>query len=256
MGGIAYAEQNGYIPVVDMKNYLNSYLYDSELGHVNAWEYYFEQPEGLSLEEALAAKEYILSRDTHLHPYPATTDDAESLEYWRKLCRKYIRFKPAVLERLEVEAQKLAGKKVLGVSLRGTDYVKLRLHGHPVQPTPEQAINKTREVMASGKYDAIYLSVEDAEYINAFQQAFGESLILPDREAIDFDPSEEKWITEVIGSKRENDKYLTGLEYLVSMLMLTKCNALITSVTSGSAGVMCLSDGFDYLYIFDLGRYK
>ncbi|MBQ7577340.1 MAG: hypothetical protein IJT21_03615, partial [Synergistaceae bacterium] len=55
---------------------------------------------------------------------------------------------------------------------------------------------------------------------------------------------------------RPNDKYLRGLEYLVSMLFLSTCSGFITSITSGSTGVMCLSEGFDYLYVFDLGIYS
>ena len=67
LGGIAYADQNGYTPVVDMKNYPNAYLYDSEVKHVNAWEYYFTQPTSLSLEDALSCKKYIIGKDTALH---------------------------------------------------------------------------------------------------------------------------------------------------------------------------------------------
>lgn len=52
LGGIAYADKKGYIPVVDMKNYPNTYLFSDEVGRVNAWEYYFEQPGGMSLEES------------------------------------------------------------------------------------------------------------------------------------------------------------------------------------------------------------
>ena len=260
LGGIAYAEQKGYIPVVDMKNYPNTYLYDSEAGHVNAWEYYFTQPDSLTLEEALSCREYILGRDTVLHSRPSQSAAAfynkdGKLDYWRRICKKYIHFTQPVLDGIERELQKFAGKRVLGVSIRGTDYSGLRPHGHPVQPTTQQCIMKTREVLCEGSYDAVYLATEDKNIIAAFREEFEEKLILPDRDAIDFDASSDKWITECFNDRRENDKYLTGLEYLVSMLILTKCTGLITSITSGSTGIMCLSDGWEYLYVFDLGVY-
>ena len=42
------AVSNNWIPVVDMKNYYNSYLTNDEVGYVNSWEYYSN-----SLEELL-----------------------------------------------------------------------------------------------------------------------------------------------------------------------------------------------------------
>ena len=260
LGGINYADRKGYIPVVDMQNYPNTYLYDSEVGNVNAWEYYFTQPDTLTLGEAISCRKYIISRDTSLHCHPSWAASAfynedGQLDYWRRICKKYIHFTQPVLDGVERELQKFAGKRVLGVSLRGTDYTGLKPHGHPVQPTIEQAISKTREVFGTGNYDSVYLATEDRNIIAAFREAFGEKLILSDRDAIDFDASEGKLIIKCFDDRRENDKYLTGLEYLVSMLMLTKCSGLITSRTNGTAGIMCLSEGFDYLYVFDLGEY-
>ena len=261
LGGIAYADEKGYIPVVDMKHYPNSYLYDSEVGHVNSWEYYFTQPDFLTLEEALSCRKYIISKDTALHAWPSTSaaalfyNEDGKLDYWRKLCKKYIRFTQPVIDGVEQSLQKFSGKRVLGVSVRGTDYTGLKPHGHPIQPTAEQAINKTREVFSTGRYDSVYLATEDKNIIAAFKSAFGEKLILPDGDLIDFDASVGKYVTECFNDKRENDKYLRGLEYIVSKLLLIKCQGLITSMTSGSTGVMCLSEGFEYLYVFDFGVY-
>ena len=260
LGGIAYAERKGYVPIVDMKNYHNSYLYDSEVGKVNAWEYYFTQPDTLTLEEALSCKEYIIGRETALNnrPFHSTSvfyNQNGELDYWRRLCKKYIHFTQPVIDGVKRELQKFAGKKVLGVSTRGTDYTELKPSCHQVQPTIEQAISKTREVMSAGKYDAVYLTTEDKNIIAAFKEEFGEKLILSDRDPIDFDARDGKWLTELTYDRRENDKYLTGLEYLVSILMAAKCDGLITSLTCGSTGIMLFSEGFEYLYVFDLGFY-
>ena len=80
-------------------------------------------------------------------------------------------------------------------------------------------------------------------------------MILPEGDIIDFDASAEKWVSECFNDSRDNDKYLRGLEYLISKLLLTKCKGLITARTSGSTGIMCLSEGFEYLYVFDLRTY-
>ncbi len=39
-GQIRFALQNGWLPVIDMKNYPNMYLDPKLLGKVNSWEYY------------------------------------------------------------------------------------------------------------------------------------------------------------------------------------------------------------------------
>ena len=259
LGGIAFADKKNFIPVVDMKNYPNIYLYDDEVKHVNSWEYYFEQPSNISLENALSCKKYILGKDTAMQKWPSQSAEFfynynGALDYWRKICKKYIRFKPEVIERLKILQDRTAGKRILGVSVRGTDYVALKPKGHPIQPTPEQVIEKVQSVMQEKNFDTIYFATEDKNILSKFQKIFGDKLILPDCEYIDFDYNDSRWVTTYF-SDRKNDKYLRGLEYIVSKLFLCKCQGFITSITFGSTGVMCLSEGFEYLYVFDLGRY-
>jgi len=258
LGGIAFADKNNFAPVVDMKSYKNAYLYDDEVGHINAWEYYFEQPENISLEDALSSQKYIVGPDSVMHDWPSfnTSDFYYNrdgvLDYWRKYCRKYIKFKPEVLEKLKTLQEKTKGKKILGVSVRGTDVVAKKPHAHPIPPTPEQAIEKVQEVLSEKNFDAVYLATEDKNILKKFQDAFGEKLITFEQDYLDYDPNE--WVTAQF-TDRKNDRYLRGLEYLVSKLMLAKCQGFIASISSGSMGAMCLSEGFEYLYVFDLGVY-
>lgn len=255
MGSIAYSDRTGLVPVVDMKNYPNAYLYPNEVGRINAWEYYFEQPGGMSLEDALSSRKYIVGMDTEKHKWPSQRpDQAGCLDYWRGLCRKYIRFKPHVLEMLGRMQEKYSGRKILGLLVRGTDYVAMKPKNHPIPPTAEQAIAKAREAMKERNFDSVYLATEDKKILAKFQDSFGEKLILPEADYIDYDYDNPKYLASC-GANRKNDKYLRGLEYLVSMLFLSRCDSFITSGTSGSAGLMCLSEGFEYLYFFDLGVY-
>ena len=260
LGGIAYADRHGLIPVVDMKNYNNPYLYPEETGKINAWEYYFTQPGNISLEDALSCKKYILGRDSAKHVRPELLANflynrrtkTYKLDYWREICRKYIRFTPEVNARLEALKQKYQDKRILGVLLRGTDYTTLKPSGHQIPPTTGQAIAKAHEVMYSENFDAVYLATEDKNIASEFQAAFGEKLILPDADYINYDYEHAR----LLAYCDDINKYLRGLEYLVSMLFLAKCcRGFVTCITSGSTGVMCLSDGFDYLYVFDLGLY-
>lgn len=60
LGHIKLALEQGYIPVVDMQNYPNTYLDPGKLHQENAWEYYFYQPTGYTLEEAYRSCHVIL----------------------------------------------------------------------------------------------------------------------------------------------------------------------------------------------------
>ena len=259
LAGIAYADRRNMLPVADMKTFNNLYLYDDEVGVKNSWEYYFTQPSGISVDEAFSMKNFM-TIDSVLCPNPRQRvqffyNKYGQLDYWRNICKEYINFTPEVLARLEAMKTAHQGKRILGVLVRGTDYAASRPKGHPIPPTAEQAIEKVQEVMKSENFDSVYLATEDKIILEKFQAAFNDRLILPEAEYINYDYSKGNWLANY-ESNRQNDKYLRGLEYLVSMLFLAKCcKGFITCITSGSTGVMCLSEGFDYLYVFDLGLY-
>ena len=257
---ISYADRRGLIPVIDMRTNINAYLYRDETGKVNSWEYYFKQPGGISLDDALSDRNAILASSAYSYSKPNSSlgfyyNYGGELDYWRGLCRKYLHFSDALNDRLAHERQKFADKKVLGVSVRGTDYVALRNTNHPVQPDVGQVIAKVREVMDTGKFDAIYISTEDQGIVSEFRKYFAEKLILPEQEYFDFDTSSRKAISEYTHN-RPNDKYLNGLEYLASKLLLCECKGLVTSMSGGAILTMLFSQGFEYLYVFDIGVYQ
>ena len=258
LAGLSYAYRHELTPVVDMKNYPNPYLEDEELGRINSWEYYFKQPCDVSLEEALATPG-TASRCIRLYAGPRVGHalfqnlDGE-LDYWRNICNKYIRVSDEVQKEIDHFKTNFKGRKVLGVSLRGTDYISLKLHDHPVQPTPEEVIVKAEEVMKEYSFDAVYLSTEDKNIVAKFQAAFGDKLLLHEEVYVDYDYNANKWVTHY-STHREHDKYLMGFEYIVSKLLLLECQGLITNMACGTTSIMCISKGWEYLHVFDLGYY-
>ena len=263
LGGCVYAELRNMIPVVDMLTVPNRYLLDDEVGHINSWEYYFEQPAGIELDEALSLKDSQVVTLPVGSIFPAQDGKffgnfLGQLTFWRRICRKYIHFAPAVIERFERMKTKYKGRKILGLLVRGTDYVTTKPKYHPIPPTAEQAIAKVQEAMRDKNFDSVYLATEDKKILAKFQQVFGEKLILPEAQYVDYDYNNTDVRKNLLYNyhiDRENDRYLSGMEYLVSMLFLSQCKGFITSGTNGSVVVMLLSDGFDYFYFFDLGMY-
>lgn len=43
LGDVAYALENNFIPVIDMKTYSNSYLMFEDVNKYNAWEFFLSQ---------------------------------------------------------------------------------------------------------------------------------------------------------------------------------------------------------------------
>lgn len=61
-----YAYDNGYIPIVDMKHYANQYFKDGRIFKDNSWEYFFEQPSGIGLDDIQDEDEIVISKNLHV----------------------------------------------------------------------------------------------------------------------------------------------------------------------------------------------
>lgn len=256
---IDYAIQNGMIPVVDMQNFRNSYQEEGEYALVNSWEKYFEQPTEYSLKDAYSARKIVLSDSGAPKEAPNDsmdffTDVKDNMTYWRKQCKKYIRIQPSVKELFEKEYSRLFQQqdKVLGVLARGTDYVKLRPSQHPVQPTVEQLLEKTKEVMQEYGCNKVFLATEDSDIAKVFFKEFGDQCVTNSQEYVEY---KEGYLSE-IKSEKKDDIYTRGLNYLITILLLAKCNCIVAGRTSGTVGAALLSDGWEYSYFFDLGYYE
>ncbi len=247
LGHMYYALQKGYIPVVDMMNYKNPYLEDDKVGKENAWEYYFEQPCQASLEEAYGAKRVILSQGDPIEPRPDDdmgffTDRDGRMSKWREFTHKYIHLKKNIYNDIEEEWNGLVkeGDKVLGVMVRGTDYVAEKPYGHPVQPDVLDVIQKAGEIMQDYRCNKIFVGTEDRAIAEAFQAEFGDSYITNRRSYIEYSGDKR---TPECRIDRENDYFLQGKEYLTQMVMLSKADCFIGGRTSGTVGLMLMSGG-------------
>ena len=259
LGHIKYAIDRGYIPVIDMQNYSNVYLPEEKLGEYNAWDLFFEQPLNVALEDAFDAKRIVLSSGFPIEPRP--DDDCAffnnvngRLDEWRTLAHKYIRVKKSLLEEIDDEYNHLveANDRILGTHIRGTDYVARRPYGHPIQPDLENVIAKCHEMMEKNNCNKIFVGTEDEQIAIKMKKEFGDAYITNSHVFTKYE--ENKWAPE-FKSDRENDEYLQGKEYLATMVMLSRCNCFVGGRTSGTVGIMLMTDGFEDSYIYCIGRY-
>lgn len=259
MGHLKVADEKGYVPVVDMQNYENTYLYRNEVGKVNSWEYYFEPVSSISIEDAYHSKDVILSDGGIPKVIPEGTinslmNDGGVMDAWRTLYRKYIRLKPNVKAQMDAERAMLIqpGERILGVICRGTDYTKFKPVGHWVQPAVSVIIEKAKKCLDEWDCDKIFLATEDFDVYEQFQREFPDKVIVNSKQWVQYDG---KQGINNYGSNRKNDKMLQGLEYLTTIYILSKCNCLIGGRAGGTVGAVIMSQGYENEYFWDLGKY-
>ena len=250
---IKYVEQKGYIPIVDMQNYANQYIEIDKFGKENAWEYYYEQMSEYSLDEVYSSKNVVLGYDDacYLDNYKEKYNISIFQKYWKE----YVVAKPHVKNWIDIQVANILGDKceILGVLYRGTDMNLLKLSKHPIQPTVEEMIELIHEHIDKWNCKWIYLSTEDSAAMEKFKNEFGDSLICTDQQR--FSNTGNKWIAQ-IEHKRENDKYLRGIEYLTTIELLSRCDYLLAGICSGSVVSLIMNDGkYKDVYMVDKGSY-
>lgn len=256
LGYIKYANKHNYIPVVDLKNYKNMYLYDDEIGKKNAWEYFFEQPSQYSLEDVYRSSNVIISSGmspTEGHPYSLYL--LLNNKYLRKdffrIIGSQIKIKKEILQSaINTSNSLIQGKRIVGVSTRGKTLINVK--GHAVQPNIDDLIRLTKDKMEKWQCPYVYLATEEEETVRIFSKHFGNNLIVDKRERFKY-----KETTNIlIEPDRENDKYIGGIEYLTSVIVLSRCTSLIGTAIGSTLGAMELNGNtYEHTFIYNLGMY-
>lgn len=263
IGQIAYADYHGMVPVVDLMNYKNTYLEDQLQGKENAWEYYFKQPyDGIVNEQTVQNISKIKMCDGGSMWNPSANprlfyNKRGELDYYKKICENYIKLSDeAEAEFILAQKQLFAGKKnILGVLARGTDFLNLKPKGHSIQPDLQtQLFPKIDEMISNNGYEWVYLATEDQNIIEKFQDKYGEKLLFYDREYIPYNHLECENIATYTAQMKSSKKQ-QGMDYLMQIMLLTKCQGFVGGITSASICATCLANEWKNTYVFDLGTY-
>lgn len=262
---IAYALDNGYIPVVDLKNYITQYSMKNVKERENVWEMFFKQPAGYGLEDVADSKNVIINR---MSPSPSKKylmgqsefyDQPERIAYFRNIFKQYIHPNDKTLEYLKAKEQQLLDGKgrVLGILCRGTDYVVARPKNHPVQPDVKQIIKDARLVMKEKCCDYVYVATEDKDMLSALKAEFGDKLLyLDQRRYSGKDMRSDQLLAQVKEKDCGRDPVKDALDYFAAIYLLTHCCCFIGGRTGGTKGVLLMEEEFEYIKIYNLGLYK
>jgi hypothetical protein len=249
------ADSINAIPVIDWQYYPNSSLLDDDaVGRENAWEYYFEQPGCISVAECYKSKNVIMSNGIGMESLIETFQE-DKLKESHRVIEKYIRLNSKVSEYIDNEYNQLGMKnsRILGILCRGTDFTHEKPKGHTICATAQQTIAKIEEKQKEwGKFDKIFLATEDEGIFNEMQKYYGDRLIYCQKHRVKYTG---KWLNELYDEGGYEEKREQMLEYLASIYLLAKCDALIAPNVGGTVGALRIKGGYENSYIFRLGNY-
>lgn len=257
MEKIAYAEEHDYIPYVDFKNYRTQYYN----GKDNIWEQLFSQTCDLTENEVYNSKHVILS-GISFHDQYKTKFIAQDVFFSKEittklnqLINKYVRFNDKISEMVEKEVESLDIQNCIGVYVRGTDYVKLKPPGEYVQPTVQEIIPIIEKFKEKYKEEKIFLVTEDYDIYTEFKKKYGKNIRIVSYDSFIKNYDGKDYISK--SNVLNGTPYDNAINYLVKMIVLSKCRYIITSITMGSMFTYALGyNNFEDEYIFDLGVYQ
>lgn len=247
---VVYALYKGYIPVIKHGN--------SELLQ---WEWFFQQPIFSIDDPAIGGAVWcqcdrttpVFSKSLNL----ITDGSKEDREMWSFLYKKFVRLNSDTQAYISEEVNSLKiDDTVLGVLLRGTDYVKVKPKGHPVQPDDQEIVDKIEEIMATGKYSKIYVTTEEKRLFDLVANINLNWVVLENKRHYfdaNYYESGARWIAEV--HFEENDYREKGLEYLSSLFLLMECGGLVAGNCGGTGFVLDYRSKDENAFIFQKGLY-
>ena len=262
---IQYARTKGWIPVVDQLNYP---VYNSQSapihGTKNPWEYFWLQPGGLILEEAYRCKNVVLSKQSWFWEWDMGYDIANYNEkacvaFFHKLSETASLNSPTEEYVTRIKQKLLpANQRILGVNVRigGHDRHAVKHgDGHPIQPPLDTLLSIVAQYQMAWNMDAIFLACDTDHVVQAFQSAFpGKLIILP---RLRSELGREYGLDRYKQMFQPNHLFQTCLDYLTEMEILSTCNALIGSITSGLRYALVRNgNSYEHVKILDFGTFQ
>ncbi len=231
VGHIKYAQLHGMKPVIDMENYPTLYSEEGIIsGTRNGWEYFFLQPNSISLEEAYQSRNYILSDSSHYYEYLPYKEgnnyfevDKNQIKQLNDEIIRIIPLKKEIINKLESEIV-MKETDVIGVHVRGTDKRKT-VKDHNIAADVQQYIDKTKEFLEKYKASQILLCCDEETTVNKFIDCFGSLVIVTN--------AYRSKDNDTVGIHLQNrsdipmHKYNLGYEVLRDCYYLSKCDYLI-----------------------------
>jgi hypothetical protein len=274
MAHISYAINQGYIPIIDLKNYYCALLQNSEkMYRLNAWDYYFKQPyPEYSLEEVYQSKNVMLGYQGAC-PFPTKLSAnlemikrKQDLAIWHSYMSKYSNFNENILAEVANIKEKIFGnKKIMGVSLRVV-FTALKVqknvivNNHPEQLSIDELMILINRYMKKWAIDAFFLAIDERGAFNKINEKFKKEHLYHKRPLIhkfkngilQMEPAD---VYHEFGGKYPPEDM--ARDYIIETILLSQCDCLLASKSSASVIAYIMNNGqYRHAKIIDKGKIK
>lgn len=221
------AHERGWIPVATLRG--NNMYIDSPSD--NMWEQYFLPLSDISVEDALESQNVISVKNNHLD-YKVIHINPYFREIW-KWPQKHPRLEfnndtKQYFNTYIPQEIRENNYKTLGALIRGTDTSVAAKSNEEV----DYIVSECKKIMDGNGFERLFLATEDANYFEAFKEAFQEKLIFIDQKRVAAYKQGWRPVGELldiqIGEKRN-----FGQKYLLITNCLAQCQALVYNIPSG-----------------------
>lgn len=234
---VAFAVDNGYIPVLDIEQYECLYKEDQPVNGVrNPWNYYFKELMPFDSKIIAKCKNVIYSPIKFLH-YKAiyyyrekernVLPGKERLQELKCLVDTYFPFTEDLNGKLKKDSEVLNRfNRLLGIHVRGTDmYTEGKQHPIPTGDTKDFSI--IDGLLQKHNLDGIFLCTDTNSTVELFKEHYGEKLITTAAVRQTDDSKGGIHKDGSLGGGREFHRYQLGLEVITDMYLLSQCNVLL-----------------------------
>ena len=98
-----------------------------------------------------------------------------------------------------------------------------------------------------------FLATEDRKIFDHFKHEFGDKLLFSGQKLYD-GMNGKKYLSEIPVSCSA-EKWQNIVDYYATIYILSKCDGLVAGLTCGSICSYCMTDGYEYVYFWNLGKY-
>lgn len=260
---LAVADFFGFSPVIEWRNLL--YQRDNaDIGGDNIFEYYFEQPCGISVDDAMNS--YCVATVDECTKNSLIPFDLNfRRQFWDNrimytgAINKFIRLNTATKTHVSKAVFTVTeGYNTLGIHIRGGGYQQFKMKAHPKPVSISDYIAEARRAVEEHEFDRIFLATDADDVLEAFVNEFGSMVVyhndvarIPSGTASDW-----AFIARDERDSRVDHGYKMGLEVITDVWTLARCNGFIGSMSMVSKAAACIN-GSEYCFIkiIDNGLY-
>lgn len=201
--------------------------------------------------------DHIIEKYFNIRMTPEDVDENEIIHitnYYALLFTKMLRYtkghdfdihslNPSFVEEMREYGQAvLKDKRMLGILLRGSDYIASGMSGASAPVTVESALPKIREWMEEDGYDGIFLATEDMDILKKMEAAFPGKIRVVSQERYSITDFTREGVTTIseLDRKRhpsdeEYDVFLedSTVNYFYALYLLSRCESFMYSGQCG-----------------------